>query len=291
MSSEPILNDKLRELAAQSDKPFVRDSEKMIKYLLQVEPTLPMRYGWRVIAPEDFRKQLKSLSSPKEVNRLYWTYMARNIEAYDVILIWRSMGLLKTALHSLNAGEIVSSAVLSRSILELAVTGIINSNMIYDAVQKVIEVLKTHDHRVLVVSKELEDFIARMLFGTRMGEPPEPFKQRNILTYMQHLLDNLKKNNPENPAVTELMPVYENLCEFTHPNLLGNIRFWAGIETKSEDGSEIWRIERKAESELTSLFQEDILWALGWSAVCIRNAFEIGQNAVLMLTQLFRENI
>ena len=44
-------------------------------------------------------------------------------------------------------------------------------------------------------------------------------------------------------------------------------------------------MERYAESPMTKEIQENILWALGWSAVCIRNGFEICQDAVQMILQ------
>ncbi|MEM3713308.1 MAG: hypothetical protein QXR97_07220 [Thermoproteota archaeon] len=218
-----------------------------------------MQYGWRVATEEVFGEQLKKLHSPEEVNRLYWHYMVRNIEAYDVILVWRSMELLKPALYLLNEREIIAPAVLSRSLLELAVTAILKNNMIYDLIGKVIEQLKTDEHQKIIISEELEDFIARMLFGTRLDEPPEKLKQRNVLTDIKHLLDNLKKNQPNNPAVTELMPVYNRLCEFAHPNLLGNIQFWSKIEAKNKDGSEIWRIERRARAGLVSSMYKECI--------------------------------
>jgi|GEM_PF-4494376 len=47
----------LREFAAQSERAFVRESEAMVKYLIQLDEKLPPEYGWRVIAVGDFREQ------------------------------------------------------------------------------------------------------------------------------------------------------------------------------------------------------------------------------------------
>jgi len=83
----------------------------------------------------------------------------------------------------------------------------------------------------------------------------------------------------------EFASVYSFLCELTHPNALGNARFWAAVEAKNEDGSEVLRMERHAESATTAETREKALWALGWSAICVRNGFEIGQDAVRMILQ------
>jgi len=44
----------LREFAAHSQHPFVRDSEAMVRYLLQLDIKLPSEYGCRAIALHDF---------------------------------------------------------------------------------------------------------------------------------------------------------------------------------------------------------------------------------------------
>lgn len=54
-------------------------------------------------------------------------------------------------------------------------------------------------------------------------------RAKNILTYFQKV--SKKVNDPK------LLEVYQFLCEFAHPNVLGNIRFLTNIGIKHEDGS------------------------------------------------------
>ncbi len=263
----------LRNLAADSGHPFVRDSEAMIQYLFELDRDTPSKYRWRVTSAEAFKEQLSTSKAANDLNRLYWHDMARNIEAYDIMVVWRATELIKPALRSLNTREILAPAVLSRSLLELAASVIINSNTIYNTVENAV----VSAHGKIVYSEELEKYIVRMIHGTRIGEPPDYLKQVNALTYIQRV--------SKNQNASELWEIYEHLCDVTHPNVLGNARFWATIEAKNKDGSETLRMERHAESITTTEILEKILWVLGWSAACVRNGVEISQDAVRVIME------
>lgn len=263
----------LRELVADSDHPFVRDSEAMIQYLFELDRKLPSKYGWRVTSVEVFKEQVARGSSANDLNRLYWHDMARNIEAYGVMLTWRATEFIKAALRPLNAREILAPAVLSRSLLELGASIIVNSNKIQKTVR---ESLKGTQGNV-VVSTELEELVVRMIWGTRVSKSPDYPKAIDTREYRQFV--------SKNQNASEFSSVYAYLCELTHPNALWNARFWAVVESKNEDGSETLRMERYAESTTTTEIREKILWALGWSAVCVRNGFEIGQDVVRMVVE------
>jgi hypothetical protein len=194
--------------------------------------------------------------------------MARSVEAYGVIVVWRAMEVMRAALRLLNAREILAPAVLSRSLLELAATMLWNANVIRKTVLEV----TVQRAGVLVLSEELENLILRMLHGTRLGDPPHEMKQTNALTYIQRLA--------KHPDGGELISVYEYLCEIAHPNVVGNARFWSSVERAHEGDAETLTMKGNAETPTSEQIREKVLWALGRSAVCIRNGVEIGQSAV-----------
>lgn len=268
----------LRELAENSDHPFVRDSERMLQYYFELDSKLPAKYGWRVTSVKGFRQQTARASSAAELNRLYWHDMARNIEAYGVMVMWRASELFKSALRSLNTREIIAPAILSRSLLELGASIVVNSNRILKTVKTKEDTLKKAQHgEIITVCKELEELVVRIIYGTRVGKSPDYPKPINTREYREFV--------SKNPHASELSSVYGYLCELTHPNMLGYARFWAAVEAKNEDGSETVRMERYAESITTTKIQEKILWALGWSAVCIRNGFDVCQDVVRMILE------
>jgi len=271
----------LRTFAKSSGNPFVRDSETMIQYLFELDGRLPSEYGWRATSPTAFGEQLKRAKSAEEINSVYWQDMSRSIEAYGVMVIWRGTELTKSALRSLNSHEILAPAVLSRSLLELAASVIANSNTIQNTVEDMLA--SKMPSMGVVVCGELEELLTRIIHGTRIGKPPEHLKQTNVLTYIQRV--------SKHPDASDLLQVYEYLCDLAHPNVLGNARFWATVQNNKEGGVPMLRMERYAESAVTEETREKILWALGWSAACIRNGFEIGQKAVRAILERWPRSI
>jgi hypothetical protein len=266
----------LRAVAAASTLPFIRESERMIQYLFELSKRLPPRYGWRILSLGDFMKAVKGARSAQDSNRIYWQDMARSIEAYGVIVVWRSTELMRAALTFLNGREVLAPAVLSRSVIELAATMLLNANMI----RKTVTEATGQDPGAVVLSEELEKLILRMLHGTRLGDPSDEIKQTNVLTSIQRLA--------KHPDVVELLPVYEYLCEVAHPNVIGNARFWSSIEHVPEGDAEMVTMEQGAESPTAEEIREKILWALGWSAVCVRNGFERNQASGKAILERWR---
>jgi len=253
-----------------NDHPFIKDSGKMVAYCFELDQEMPQQYGWRLSDLEAFKNQLEEKRSMKEKNEFYWTDQARNVEAYSVITFWRGMELLKAAIRSLNVREVIPPAVMARSLLELASAFLINSNTL----------AKTFDswniqENPIAVSQEIEEFILRMLWGTRLGNPETQLKQTNCLTLIQKL--------SKNPNAQELLPTYEYLCEIAHPNVIGNTRFWSHIDKVYDDGSERWVISRNLGTAVPTHIIDKVLWSLGWSAASIRNSFEITRQALAKL--------
>jgi hypothetical protein len=114
-----------------------------------------------------------------------------------------------------------------------------NSNLIRKSVE---QIEKLPDSGV-IVSHGLEEFSVRIIWGTRLDNPPEFLKQRNILNCIQRC--------SKHPDASDLLPVYEFLCEVAHPNVIGNARFWGKVEEKHIDGSVRIVIDRQTESEVT----------------------------------------
>jgi hypothetical protein len=276
MSEMPKFADWLKTLSTSSKHPFVRDSEKMIQYFFELEKKLPPRYGWRVTSVEAFQKQLSRITGKASsakidyevVNRLYWHDMARNLEAYGLMTYWRSAELLRSAIKLLNEKEILAPAIISRSLLELGAIIIKNSNVIHRTLKDALTLRKG-----VITSNELEELVVRLIWGSKVvSQAVKPINSKEYRDFVS-----------KNPNASELPEVYKFLCDLTHPNALGNARFWGSSVINNKDGSKTVTIQRDAESALTKEIREKILWALGWSAVCIRNGFEINQNTVQII--------
>lgn len=263
----PRFADWLSEYCEKNEHPFVRDSWKMVSCCFELDQHLPPRYGWRFSDEEAIKQQVASAKDAAEVNRVYWLDQARNIEAYAVMTLWRGVELLAPAVECLNARKVVPSAVLARSLLELATASIMNANDIGLMMTSL-----EFTGKNAVVSSEFEARVVKMIWGSRLGEQPTHLKQTNILTLLQRA--------SKNPNAKELLPTYEYLCEVAHPNFVGNVRFWSHVESTGSDGSELRVLSRGADHDSALHIVDKIVWSLGWSAVCIRNAFEIIRTAL-----------
>ena len=91
------------------------------------------------------------------------------------------------------------------------------------------------------------------------------------------------KRVANNPNAAELLPAYDFLCDATHPNVIGNARFWGMPTNTGRDCIEVISIEREAEFITVAENREKVVWSRGWSAACVKDGFHIGQLAVLQL--------
>ena len=249
---------------------FVRDSWKMIDYCFQLDLKMPDKYGWRFSSEKVFKQQIAGIKDPTELNRIYWTDQARNIEAYSTTTFWRGIELLKPAIRSLNVHEVVTPAVLARSLLELSCVFLIHANNLEKNLSEL-----AFPPNAVVVSQELEELIVKMIWGTRYGNPDAHIKQTNILGFIQKV--------SKNPKAGTVQDTYEYLCDIAHPSFIGNTRFWSHIEEINPDGSESRVIARFSAGESATEIVDKIIWTLGWCAAVLRNSFEITASGLQQL--------
>ncbi|MGK2849255.1 MAG: hypothetical protein ACSLEX_04315 [Minisyncoccota bacterium] len=266
----PQFSDSISAFCEVSEDPMIRTAPQWIQGCLELDQTLPPQFGWRFSNIEAFQTQVGNQRSLTKLNRAFWTDQARNVEAYSVMSMWRGAELLKPAIRSLNIGEVITSAVLARSLLELSTTYLLHANTIENLFSKL-----TFPPNTVVTSKEFEERVVKMIWGTRIGEPEPHLKQTNVLTLIQKLTKN------QNAA--DLLPHYEFLCEIAHPNVVGNSRYWSHIERVNDDGSETRLLSRTADGEHTNEIRAKIIWSLAWSAGSLQNSFTMIHNALSTL--------
>ncbi len=242
----------------------------MIKYCFELDQEMPQKYGWRFSDVDSFKKQIDKCKTPSECNKVFWVDQARNIEAYSMTTFYRGVELLKPAIRSLSVKEIITVGVLARSLLELSCVYIVNANIL----EKTFSDLKFPENTI-VNSKEIETMIVKMIWGTRLNDPDEHLKQKNVLSYIQKV--------SRYPNGDEVMPTYEYLCEIAHPSFIGNTRFWSHVEKTYPDGSQQRVVCRHSEKETVHQILDKTIWTLAWSATVLRNSFHLTQSALAKL--------
>lgn len=270
VESFPQFSSVILDHCARSKIPFVRDSQEALRLFLGLDRQLKDSYGWRFSSVDAIQRKSKDAKSAGDLNRIFWTDFARNVEAYSIMTCWRCAEILKPSVRSLNTAEYVASAILARSYIELSATFLWNANVI----SKAIEGLEFTPNTV-VTSEELEKYVVKAIWGTRLESPEEYLLQKNVLTTIKKLA--------KNPAAAELLPTYEYLCEIAHPNVVGNTRFWSHIERVNDDGSELRVLDRHALAEESQPTLDKTIWAIAWGSAVSYNSFGMLRDSISML--------
>ncbi|EQA6242217.1 TPA: hypothetical protein ACNFPD_003450 [Enterobacter cancerogenus] len=270
--TEHIYSDWLITHCAESTIFCVKNSEGMVKNFLDLDKDLPDEYRWRFSDVDSIAKQSKSATSLSDLNRIFWTDQARNIEAYAVMTWWRANELVRSCLNGLNAREVIVPAVAARSLLELSTVFLLNANKL----EKNFKELTFIPDR-LTFSNDLEKLVAKLIWGTRYQLDENSIKQTNIMSSLEKLA--------KSPGAEDLMQTYEFLCDIAHPSFIGNTSFWSHVEATNPDGSQRRLMSRLNDRNFNTEITDKTLWALGWSATCIYNAFIMTRNANVELLQ------
>lgn len=266
----PRLSEEMADFCRRSTNEFTRLTPDWVAGYFELDGAMPDNYGWRMSDVASIQRQIAGLKDYREINRVFWEDQARNVEAYATMTFWRGSEILKASLRSLNVGEVVTPAILVRSLLELASTYLFNANTI----EKFFSDIQFPPH-TRVASEEFAERVVKMIWGTRIGDPEPCINQTNILTIIQKLA--------KNPKVAELLPKYEFLCEVAHPNVIGNSRYWSHIERQNPDGSNSATMSRHARGDHANEILEATMWGLGWSAGSLRNSFILVRNGLAQL--------
>lgn len=259
-------NDWLREYCRDHGDPFVRESESMVEYCLDLDKNVPDEYGWKFSSRETIEKQVAGVASCQEANSIFWKDQARNIEAYALMTHWRGVELAKSCLFGLNEREVIAPAISARSLLELSTVFLMNANTLHKTFGEL-----SFPENTVVTSSEVEALVVKMIWGTRYGDPEPHLTQTNIMTSLKRL--------SKSPKAEDLMPNYEFLCDIAHPSFIGNTSYWSHVESVYPDGSEKRIMSRLSSREFNTDITDKTIWALAWSSVCTRNAFEIMTDA------------
>jgi hypothetical protein len=237
-------------------------------------------FSWRYLKDEHFEELFQSAPVPSRSNRLLLSHLVRLFEAYQIISIWRVIEVAAPAVRALNSNEITAACVLTRSLLELSAS-------YAEAAPYIEKAFTTMPWESLENSflgaQELETYVTRLVFGTRLGEPGQPLSQKNILSILQKLDKVLRKKG----ANYVLEDQYALLSEAAHPNHLGFERF---MEMSEFDPKSLWsrrEVTIDAKGPPRDLLASACLWALAFSHWVMLANFRKFDNAKLAYLEAF----
>ncbi|MGA2915313.1 MAG: DUF5677 domain-containing protein [Sedimentisphaerales bacterium] len=164
----------------------------------------------------EVEKQLQRLEArlPKAVNRKNISDISKTALKAHLIhasLLHRCYEIAKNSEKLSKEGSIIPALILARAAFETAA-------LLYYTYIKIDAVVKTGD-----VSK-IDDILMRIMFGERQQKTTEniDIPAINILTVIDSLDNEMKKL-----GVQDIRALYDELCEFAHPNCNGAFRAYA----------------------------------------------------------------
>jgi hypothetical protein len=163
-------------VAKSAENQIVRDSERCFESFSEFLNKTKPEYGWKYTSEGVYAEKIKNMRSREEINSLYLRDMARSIEAYSVHTLWRTNELMEGILALLFQKSILGPVILSRSLLELCVTFIINGVSIRFYVQD----LAKHWDDKIVASQQLEELLNKAIFGSRRVPDEHHLHQTNV---------------------------------------------------------------------------------------------------------------
>ena len=256
------------EFSQRFEDAFVKSAPEIVREFFKRDLSFRDEYGYRLHDVKAFvphSKKIKETEGAAAYLKFYWVDFARNMDAYSVVTKWRFTEIIGQAIHCLNNRNYVAAAVLARSGLELSASFVDNSRFLGHNLKLVNERMDSSD-KTVVLSKDLEDFSLRIMWGTRLGTPPPELVQNNVLGVIKRL-------SRIEPA-KQLIGVYEFLCEAAHPNVVGNKVYFDRVRQSNKDGSVSLLLNRYAFSDGSKALVEKTLWAISWGCVGTENAYQ-----------------
>jgi hypothetical protein len=266
----------LRALAATSKNPVIRDSEALLNEYLTLHEDGKSEYGWLGLSDEAFAEKGYNNPTVESLNALYWNDFARTLEAYLVVTRWRALELVQGTIGAITMKQVLTPAILCRSLLELVTQSIMTVGPMPTAVHRA---AAEWNDRVMM-SEEMENALGRGLLGSRQVDKSDRYHQTNILTIIQKVA--------RQPGWEMLAEVYARFCEVAHPNMMGNARFWTNTVRGNSNGSHIRLLRREQVSgDTVDPILTDTLWCLGWAAQNVHICLAKGSDVVGFITRRF----
>lgn len=236
---------------------------------------------WDFLTDEDFTRAIQADPRPSRANRLLLSHLLRLAEAYQVLSVWRVVELAAPAVRALNANEVTAACVLSRALLEVTAS----FALAVPRVEKWFVALPwDRVDEAFLDAEEMEQFLTRLVFGSRLGEGIDVLKQVNIITQLEKL-DKYAERLGHHPKLVQER--YATLSEAAHPNFLGFERFTSGMTKEAGDGWSTRHTSFGAKGAASDHLVRTCVWALAFAhSIMIANVPRIDEAKKAYLSAL-----
>ena len=232
----------------------------------------PPDYEWHFRTSEAFGAEYRQLAAAGAtvgtLNRLYWLDTLQNCQAYTFMTVWRTVELSRSAVQAIRKNECVVAAIVARAALE----GVAQYLDTARTLTATLEQVSPDDlYRQAVASEELERYLVKTIFSSRLPESEDFYSPTNILT----ILTRISRIEGQE----RLLEHYSNLCEVAHPNFFGRSVFLTDVRPGVRDGDEFRKISfSQGPSHIQILGRT--LWVLSWALAAQVSSGNLMQSTI-----------
>lgn len=226
------------------------------------------------------RSRSRDIPAYLKINTVSLDDLEEDVKALQQIFIYRINALLETCVSLLNKNDYLSSAIISRSLVELCAVGMHHSALVRSNYKQLYQDLPTNGLSEMVVDLPyVREIMEAGIWGTRL---PKVLNRGGIKQF--HIIDMMKKVAEKDDYLESL---YEFLCEATHPNAIGNFLFVRTPDNADFMATTLMSISKKQNGDASAQLVEKTLGAISWSSIAAMGIDEQFQDAFLFKKKIF----
>jgi hypothetical protein len=267
----PPLSRSIKATVSRSQNEWVKRVDQSIKDLNDLAKLLPRKYGWRFRTVDAFNAEIKRITEEYKgdclaINRFYWSDLLGYVEAFELMTTWRNIDLARSCISAISKNDVTGAAQFIDAARTVSAT-------IAGTDQKPggIIALNTDPHTQVLTSSELEQYLLKTVFGSRLPKTDEHLQAINALGIIRRL--------SKSPGQEFILQTYELLCEVAHPNFYGKSIYLLLREDGPVEGNEL-RTIGPGNGPVSPQIIEASLSALSWMCAGNVSAFALMSKTV-----------
>ena len=179
-----LLTKEIKNYASNSDSQWVRLLDEHVKAFDKLLSQIPSEYLWRYQSSELLQQELKKLLKKAKknenflgCNQLIWGDTWETIHGAKTLQIRRLEHLTCGAITMLSQKNFLAFAILSRSVLEVAMWNVYHSVVLEKSVAELVNI----PSEALINNGHMEELLTKLIWGSNQQHTLEELKQLKVL--------------------------------------------------------------------------------------------------------------
>ena len=196
------------------------DFEKNYKFYSKYFQSLKPSYTWVFNSDISLKAKMASTESIMKINQIYWGDIFQSVSASEQVFYRRAHTLLNSSYLALTSNDFLSSAILTRSLLEVCMWNVYHSAIFENCAKGINE----NPQKFILSSPEMQESLLKLMWGSNEKHVIDEVKQHKVYKIFDKVAKSTKQSNL---VKVDIEKTYDALSEFVHPNTEGNNVFIA----------------------------------------------------------------